>query len=82
MNEHVRELRALGYIVIAPDEIDAVDDELEASVEAAQRNAADPRPLVRTARPVTREDFELALDVFLAIATEPADHPTFYRGPS
>lgn len=51
----IRILRRYGYVVIAPDELDAVNDELSgqtcgcntSTVEAAQAAAADPREVPR-----------------------------------
>ena len=88
--EAIRELRARGYVVIAPDEVDAVDDELFSvtcgcgthNVLDAHARVVDPREVPRRA-PLTPAMFERALREYTATAlptTKPSDYPAFFRG--
>lgn len=86
--EAVRELRARGYVVIAPDEIDAVNDGLSDAtcgcgtygVEVVHASVVDPREIPRRA-PLTRQTWENAMRWYesqVLPTTLPSDYPVFH----
>lgn len=85
--EAIRELRARGYVVIAPDELDALTDAQHAwtcgcgtlDVLDAQARAVDPREYVRRA-PIDLAKWQREFRTWAEPRTTPSAHPAFYLG--